>query len=1118
MHVLPPHAAPAGAQPGRRGRGRAGLVAAGLGAALALTTAAAPPAVAASTFPALTPEALVAADFTLYFANAGATDTGGVAAGDHLGLYQSRTDQRLGEDPGTRTRWGYVVDATSNPVPRTAAGLEKTATLLYDDEPAGSSLPSRRVAYAFDVPAGSYDVTFGFAVPSAWGSRTVTAVTEGAVREQFATGTTPLAKTYAVDVSDGTLDVAVGSPANRTGRDADPLVSWVVVKAKPTWTPELLAARIADATLTATERAGYADDSVADLDAALAAAQRLLDAGSTDAVALAAASDAVVRATAALRPVVTYDSFRPGQPWLDDQGRVINAHGGQVVPATDAAGERIWYWYGEDRSKGYYDSPGVHVYSSRDLYNWTDEGLALRAMSSQDQFASDPYFSALYGGYTDAQREVVWRDLSTNRVRTDGWAAPAILERPKVIYNEVTEKWVMWVHSDGPATKDQTSTYARAEAGVAVADSPTGPFRWIDSYRLNRVPSGSVPWCGTGSAFDPAGGMARDMNLFVDTDGTGYIIYSSEENRTMYISKLNSDYTYLSATPETAVQGVDFVRTLPCAQREAPAMMKQDGTYYLVTSGATGWDPNPARYATATSILGTWTDRGNPITGAGAENTFRSQSTSIIPIDPARGKFVYMGDRWTPDDLSNAPYVWLPVTLSGEAGDLSLTNPAEWDLGDLPTYEPWDVAVTMPDHVTLGDTAGLPAQVQVTSGGTTTTQAVRWDAASIGAPGVRTARATLPDGRTFSRSVLVVPAGLRYAVNAGGTATADWTALVGVAQADRPLLNSAPEQPLGTDPVTGARWGFTGASGTEGTALGTIDTTLRWARDKQPLVYTFTGLDAGTYTVRAGWYDPWPQANRAARVSINGKVVDEQQLFTATPVADAYPGVVVGADGTITVTVAPTRSPDIQVSWLTVEQVPQAQTVSLEPLGDVLFGETASVEAVASSSSGLPVTLTAEGACTVEGTTVTPTRAGTCTVTATQAGDHGWLAAAPVSRSFEVRPWTIVGFAAPVDMGGVVNTARAGSTVPVRFEVLQGDLELVDPAVVASVTVARAAVPGGTPTDEVEAVGTGATGLRYDAAAGHFVHTWRTPSTPGTYRLTVTTQDGSTLGALFRLR
>lgn len=612
-----------------------------------------------------------------------------------------------------------------------------------------------------------------------------------------------------------------------------------------------------------------------------------------------------------------YQSFRPGAPWLDTSGKVIQAHGGQVVPATDNGGRRIWYWYGEDRSNGYFDSPGVHVYSSYDLYNWKDEGLALRAMSSPDQFDNDKYFAKLYKGYSAAQKEVVWRDLSTNRVRTDGWARPSILERPKVIHNKATGKWIMWVHSDGPSSPTSTSTYARAEAGVAIANSPKGPFRWIDSYRLNRVPSDSVPWCGSSPAFDPAGGMARDMNLFVDDDGTAYIIYSSEENRTMYISKLDPSYTYLSAKPENAVQGKDFVRTLACNQREAPAMFKSEGTYYLVTSGATGWDPNPARYATSQNILGQFTDRGNPISGDGAANTYRSQSTNVIPIDPARNKFAYMGDRWTPSDLANSPYVWLPISF-GEGGSMSIGADQEWKLSDLKPYARWTVETAIPDHVWLNDTSTLPDRVTVKTAAGSQQLPVSWDAATIAQPGPATLQGTLSDGRTFTRTVVVVPRGLRYAVNAGGAATTDWARLTEVAAGERPLLNSGPEQALGTDPVTGVTWGYTGSSAPAGS--GDLYTTLRYAKNHEPLVYTFEGLEPGTYTVHAGYYDPWPWANRAAQVSVNGTVVEQQRLFTATPAAAAYAGSTVGADGKLTVTITPTRSPDIQVSWLMVTQ------------------------------------------------------------------------------------------------------------------------------------------------------------------------------------------------------
>ncbi|HET6743211.1 MAG TPA: glycoside hydrolase family 43 protein [Kribbella sp.] len=611
----------------------------------------------------------------------------------------------------------------------------------------------------------------------------------------------------------------------------------------------------------------------------------------------------------------TDDSFHPGQPWVDTSGKVIQAHGGQVVTAEDDDGRPIYYWYGEDRSNGYSDSPGVHLYSSHDLYHWNDEGLALRAMNSRDQFENDKYFAKLYKHYTPAQKEIVWRDLSTNSIRTDGWATFSILERPKVIYNKATRKWVMWVHSDGPSSPTGTSNYARAEAGVAIADSPKGPFRWIDSYRLDHVPSDSVPWCGSGSSFDPAGGMARDMNLFVDDDGTAYIIYSSEENRTMYISKLNRSYTYLSASPDNAVQGKDFTRTLVCNQREAPAMFKSEGTYYLLTSGATGWDPNPAHYATSQNILGQFTDRGAPITGDGAATTYDSQSTNVITIDQKHNKFLFMADRWTPSDLANAPYVWMPMRF-GEGGSLTIGPDTEWSLRDLTPYTRWTVTSTIPDHVWLNDISTLPSTVTVTTARGAQQVSVTWDPSSVAQPGPGSLRGTLADGRTFTRSVVVVPHNLRYAVNAGGTATADWTTLA----TQQPLLNSSPEQPLGTDPTTGTTWGYTGSSAPSGT--GDLYTTLRYAKNHEPLVYTFGGLDPGTYTVHAGYYDPWPWANRAAQVTINNTVVDQQRLFTATGTSASYGGIQVGADGTITVSIAPTRSPDIQISWLLISRNP----------------------------------------------------------------------------------------------------------------------------------------------------------------------------------------------------
>jgi hypothetical protein len=188
----------------------------------------------------------------------------------------------------------------------------------------------------------------------------------------------------------------------------------------------------------------------------------------------------------------------------------------------------------------------------------------------------------------------------------------------------------------------------------------------------------------------------------------------------------------------------------------------------------------------------------------------------------------------------------------------------------------------------------------------------------VAQPGPTRLQGTLDDGRTFTRDVVVVPHGLRYVVNAGGAATADWRRIVEVASSEGALANSSPEQAVGMDPQTGLTWGFTGSSGTYGSDTGDLYDTLRWAKNKEPLTYTFTGLEPGTYAVHAGYWDPWPWANRAARVGINGAVVDEERLFTSEYVAEEYADIPVGADGRIVVDIAPTRDPDIQVSWLMV--------------------------------------------------------------------------------------------------------------------------------------------------------------------------------------------------------
>jgi predicted phage gp36 major capsid-like protein len=74
-----------------------------------------------------------------------------------------------------------------------------------------------------------------------------------------------------------------------------------------------------------------------------------------------------------------------------------------------------------------------------------------------------------------------------------------------------------------------------------------------------------------------------------------------------------------------------------------------------------------------------------------------------------------------------------------------------------------------------------------------------------------------------------------------------------------------------------------------------------------------------------------------------------------------------------------------------------------------------------------------DGTCSVAGYS---NLVGTHTVTTTVTDQAGNTSTA--SSTYTVLAWTLGGFFQPVDMGGVVNTVKAGSTVPLKFTVLAG--------------------------------------------------------------------------------
>ena len=155
---------------------------------------------------------------------------------------------------------------------------------------------------------------------------------------------------------------------------------------------------------------------------------------------------------------------------------------------------------------------------------------------------------------------------------------------------------------------------------------------------------------------------------------------------------------------------------------------------------------------------------------------------------------------------------------------------------------------------------------------------------------------------------------------------------------------------------------------------------------------------------------------------------------------------------------------------------------------------------------------------------------GTCGVTGdgTTVGSHSYTATATdnagntafATLNYTVLPWDLKGFYAPVDMNGVWNTVKGGSTVPLKFEVFAGSTELTSISQIQSFKTVKVNCPG-TDTEElpIEILSTGGTSLRYDSTGGQFIQNWKTPTGAGKcYSATVTTIDGSSITALFKIK
>ncbi len=220
--------------------------------------------------------------------------------------------------------------------------------------------------------------------------------------------------------------------------------------------------------------------------------------------------------------------------------------------------------------------------------------------------------------------KAMWSETSTDgqnwtrgQVVMDASSHPDLrdtkLEAVNRFYDAKSNRIVMWAHWE------QAQGYGSGRAFVASAQPG-------ERFTVHHV-------------YNPLGVQVRDMSVFRDDDGQGYLIAASNvpgqaANETLYLFQLNADYTDVTGIVTKLTEG---------RHREAPSIIKSGGFYYLFTSQTAGWYPSQAGYMSARALSGPWSDL-RPIANT---STFSAQSGGVFRYGRGPvGSPVWMPNRW----------------------------------------------------------------------------------------------------------------------------------------------------------------------------------------------------------------------------------------------------------------------------------------------------------------------------------------------------------------------------------------------------------------------------------------------------------------------------------------
>ncbi|MZI94519.1 family 43 glycosylhydrolase [Vibrio sp. CAIM 722] len=215
-------------------------------------------------------------------------------------------------------------------------------------------------------------------------------------------------------------------------------------------------------------------------------------------------------------------------------------------PAAAVFDDTVYIYTGHDEAdidESAYVMDDWHVFSSQDLVNWTDHGEAL----SLDEFS--------------------WAS-------SDAWAGQVIKRG---------DKYYWYV----PVNNDDDGWFG---IGVAVSDSPTGPFHDAIGQALVT------------DSMTPNETLDIDPTVFIDKDGQAYLYWgNATDDGIIKMAKLKSNMIELDGDIESI--DTDQVPSFT----EAPYLHERNGIYYL--SYAASW-PERIDYATADNPMGPFTYQG----------------------------------------------------------------------------------------------------------------------------------------------------------------------------------------------------------------------------------------------------------------------------------------------------------------------------------------------------------------------------------------------------------------------------------------------------------------------------------------------------------------------------